>query len=85
LNVDCVQTQAIFLDNPIDTAISTFAYGLACVLEGASVAYGQQKFDDQVFKEARRACLNTCKQIYRKFDSYRLIAKFDVFLGCHIV
>jgi hypothetical protein len=53
LNVDYVQTEFVFFDDPVDTLVSATANGSARVLSRATISHSYEKVDNEALKERR--------------------------------
>ncbi len=53
LDIDHVESEAIFIDDAVDTAIPTSANGLTGIDARTAVAHRNEEIDDELLKKAR--------------------------------
>ena len=81
LDVDNIQTESIFFDSAIYSAITTTAYSLG-ILSGATISHCHYQIHDKSFKEPGRACLDSLQQLLSQFMPQGLIARLkNLFRG----
>lgn len=77
LDVDAIETENILVDHAVNAPVARFAKLLGRIAMRAPVAHCHQKFDDDLFEEARAVLKDAIQQVCAQCSVDSSVCRFD--------